>query len=272
MADILVVGLGDLGSRIAIGALHAGNAVCAMRRNSQCPQGIRLVQHDATLPWPDITGTFTDVILCVAPDERNESAYRQAYLTIGERALQWLAQHANPPHVWVVSSTGVYGQQNGEWVTEESPRQPSSQTAKILVAAEDFWFNSGVACTILRPAGIYGPGRTMMITIAKKAIHFIENKPVYTNRIEVSDCARAIVYLVQQRLQGVRVADAYNLTDLQPAPYTEVIDFLQQQLQIIPVSVEQRNNGSKRVSANRLQQTGFDWHYPDYQAGYLALL
>ncbi|MAD77345.1 MAG: hypothetical protein CML20_21670 [Rheinheimera sp.] len=272
MADILVVGLGDLGSRIALGVQQAGNTVCAMRRSAQCPPGISLIQHDATLPWPEITGTFTDLILCVAPDARNETAYRQAYLTIGERALAWLHQHAKPPHVWVVSSTGVYGQQNGEWVTEDSPRQPDTPTAKTLVKAEDFWFNSGIACTILRPAGLYGPGRNMMITAAKKAIHFIENKPVYTNRIEVSDCARAIVHLVQQRQQGHTVANAYNLTDLQPATYTEVIDFLQQQLQINPQSIEHRNNGSKRVSANRLQQTGFDWHYPDYQAGYLAML
>tara|TARA_R110002126_G_scaffold33382_20_gene104508 strand:- start:9306 stop:10124 length:819 start_codon:yes stop_codon:yes gene_type:complete len=272
MAEILLVGLGDLGGRIAAGARQAGHAVTAMRRSTQCPQSVRLIQHDATLPWPVITGTFTDLILCVSPDARNETAYRQAYLTLGERAVAWLQQQAQPPHVWVVSSTSVYGQQHGEWVTEDSPRQPDAQTAKVLVVAEDFWFNSGYACTVLRPAGLYGPGRNMMIETAKKAVHFVENKPVYTNRIAMSDCARAIVHLVQRRQQHLPVATAYNLTDLQPAPYTEVINFIQQQLHITPATIQQRNNGSKRVSARRLQHTGFNWHYPDYQAGYLAML
>ncbi|WP_019674943.1 sugar nucleotide-binding protein [Arsukibacterium perlucidum] len=272
MASILLVGLGDLGSRIASCALDVGIAVSAMRRSPGCPQNVTLFQHDAALPWPAIAGAYTDLVLCVAPDGRNDPAYHQAYLKVGEQALVWLQQQAQPVHVWLVSSTSVYGQQQGEWVTEDSPRQPQASTARILVEAEEFWFKNSPHCTILRPAGLYGPGRNMMIETARKAVHFIENEPVYTNRIEVSDCARAIVHLVQRRQLGHNIANAYNLADLQPTPFTTVIDFLQQQLRIAPESIQQRNRGSKRVSVTRLQQTGFNWHYPDYQAGYLAML
>lgn len=272
MADILLVGLGDLGSAIAKQALQTGIAVSAMRRQAKGLAGVKLLQHDTTTAWPSISGSFSDLVLCIAPDDSSDSAYQKAYLTIAEQASCWLKQQPQAPHVWLVSSTSVYGQQLGEWVDENSPRLPARSSAKILVAAEDFWLQSGLPCTMLRPAGIYGPGREMLLRIAKTGQQIIESQPVYTNRIEISDCARAIVHLIQRRQRGIAVANAYNLCDLSPARYGDVINFLQQQLQVKAGSAQHLNRGSKRVSARRLQQTDFNWHYPDYKAGYLAML
>lgn len=272
MTNILLVGLGDLGHRIAGSALAAGHTVTAMRRSAQSVQGVTLIQHDATQPWPVTAGSFTDLVLCVAPDDRTDNAYRHAYLTIAEQAQYWLQQQAQSPHVWLVSSTSVYGQHQGEWVNEDSPRLPDASTAKILVAAEDLWLQSGQPCTMLRPAGLYGPGREMMLRIARNGQQIIERQPVYTNRIEISDCARAIIHLIQRRQQGFFTANAYNLSDPNPARYGDVIHFLQQQLQIPTGPAQHVNRSSKRVSAMRLQQTGFSWRYPDYQSGYLAML
>jgi nucleoside-diphosphate-sugar epimerase len=272
MATILLIGLGDLGTAIAAEALLAGNSVIAMRRQAKGRHGVTLLQHDASTPWPAIDDVITDVVLCIAPDNSSDEAYQQAYLTIGQQAYHWLKQQPYAAHVWLVSSTSVYGQHQGEWVTEDSSRLPARSTAKTLVAAEDFWLQSGYACTMLRPAGIYGPGREMMLRVAKAGQHIVETQPVYTNRIEISDCARAIVHLINRRQQGVSPEQAYNLSDLNPARYSDVIHFLQQQLHINPSSVQQLSRDSKRVSAKRLAQTGFSWHYPDYQAGYLAML
>ncbi|SNY53404.1 Nucleoside-diphosphate-sugar epimerase [Arsukibacterium tuosuense] len=272
MTNILLVGLGDLGSIIASEALQQGMTVQAMRRQAKGLPGVKLIRHDATSPWPVISDNITDVVLCVAPDSRTDEAYRQAYLVIGEQALCWLSKQPVLPHVWLVSSTSVYGQQHGEWVDEDSPRLPERSTAKILVAAEDRWLQSGLPCTMLRPAGLYGPGRDMMLRIAKNAQHIVEKQPVYTNRIEISDCARAIVHLIMRRQQGLGTENAYNLTDLNPARYSDVIQFLQQQLQIAADQPHVVQRGSKRVSVRRLQQTGFSWQYPDYKTGYLAML
>ena len=212
------------------------------------------------------------LVLCVAPDNSGESAYQQAYIAIAKQALCWLRQQSQPAHVWLVSSTSVYGQQHGEWVTEQSPRLPARSTAKILVAAEDLWLQSGFCCTMLRPAGLYGPGREMMLRQAKSGQQIVESRPVYTNRIEISDCARAVIHLIDRRHQGFSPEVAYNLTDLHPARYCEVIQFLQQQLAIAPGTEQHVTRGSKRVSAERLQQSGFCWQYPDYKTGYQAML
>ena len=272
MTKILLIGLGDLGSMIATEALQQGMAVNAMRRRPDSLTGVTLIQHDATLPWPAISSDITDLVLCIAPDDRSDRAYRQAYLVIADQALCWLSKQPAPPHVWLVSSTSVYGQQSGEWIDEDSPRLPQRSTAQILVEAENCWLQSGLPCTMLRPAGLYGPGREMMLRIAKAGQHIIETKPVYTNRIHISDCARAIIHLISRRQQGLAPENAYNLSDLTPARYSDVIQFLQQQLHITADKQQILERGSKRVSVRRLQQTGFRWHYPDYKTGYLAML
>lgn len=278
MANILLIGLGELGSLIASEAMQQGITVNAMRRQANSMAGVHLIQHDATAPWPALSDriagstSLTDLVLCVSPDNGSDDAYCRAYLQVAEQALRWLRKQATPPHVWLVSSTSVYGQQQGEWVNEDSPRIPGRSTAKILVAAEDGWLNSGLACTMLRPSGLYGPGREMMLRVARTGQQFIEPHPVYTNRIEISDCARAIVHLVRRRQQGHSTENAYNLTDLAPARYSEVVQFLQHQLQINATSEQLVQRGSKRVSARRLQQTGFCWQYPDFKAGYLSIL
>lgn len=278
MANILLIGLGDLGSLIASEAMQQGITVYAMRRQSKSPAGVHLIQHDATAPWPirsdRIAGSagISDLILCVAPDNRTDDAYRQAYLEIAAQAREWLRQQPQPVHLWLVSSTSVYGQQQGEWVNEDSPRLPERGTAKILVKAEDFWLQSGFPCTMLRPAGLYGPGRDMLLRVARTGQKIVETQPVYTNRIEISDCARAIVHLLLRRQQGRKTANAYNLTDLSSARYRDVIQFLQQQLDINATTEQIVQRGSKRVSARRLQQTGFNWQYPDFKTGYLSML
>jgi len=278
MANILLIGLGDLGSLIATEAMQQGITVNAMRRKPTSQAGVHLIQHDATAPWPTLSDNIagstgiSDLVLCVAPDNRTDDAYRRAYLDIAAQALCWLNKHPQPAHVWLVSSTSVYGQQQGEWVNEDSPRLPERSTAKILVKAEDFWLQSGLPCTMLRPAGLYGPGRDMMLRVARTGKQIIETQPVYTNRIEISDCARAIVHLLLRRQQGRKTESAYNLTDLFPARYRDMIQFMQQQLEINAATEQIVQRGSKRVSARRLQQTGFNWQYPDFKAGYLAML
>lgn len=272
MAGIVLIGLGDLGTVIATEALQTGIAVTAMRRQAKSLPGVNLLQHDATTPWPAISGSFSDLVLCIAPDNSSVAAYQNAYITIARQALNWLKQQPQAPHVWLVSSTSVYGQQQGEWVDEDSPRLPERSTARILVAAEDFWLQSHFPCTLLRPAGLYGPGREMMLRIAKTGQQIVESQPVYTNRIALSDCARAIVHLINRRQQGIAIENAYNLADLNPARYGEVIQFLQQQLHIPAGPQQLLTRGSKRVCTTRLKNTGFSWQYPDYQAGYLAML
>ena len=59
------------------------------------------------------------------------------------------------------SSTSVYGQTDGACVTEESPATPGRETGCILRETEDLVLQR--TGTVARLAGIYGPGRSVLL-------------------------------------------------------------------------------------------------------------
>ena len=56
------------------------------------------------------------------------------------------------------SSTSVYSQRDGSWVTEESETKPARETGRILLETEKLVLERGGM--VARLAGIYGPGRS----------------------------------------------------------------------------------------------------------------
>lgn len=268
---LLMVGLGDLGGRIASQAIDASFDVWGLRRGSNVPQGVQLIQHDASQTWPVLPTSPSDIVLCLSPTGREASAYRKAYFDVAHQALRALHQHPEA-HVWLISSTGVYGQSKGEWVDEQSPRCPKRETAKVLVDAENVWLESEQPVTILRPSGLYGPGRFFLIRQAQQGILPPKEPAIFTNRIHIEDAARAVMHLIVRRHQGLSIAREYNLTDTEPAPLDEILAWLQGQLGISSTQVTPIYRDSKRVRHTRLKETGFVWRYPDYRAGYEEIL
>lgn len=269
---VLVVGLGDLGGRIAGEAVTLGLPTWGMRRGSEVPNGVRLIQHDASLPWPVPETAVEDVVLCLPPTERSDQGYQQAYRTVAEQALHTLQQYAPQAHVWLISSTSVYAQSRGEWVDENSPAEPTRSTARIIRDTERYWLDSPQATTILRPAGIYGPGRNYLIRQAVAGFQVVDKQPVYTNRIHVVDAARAVVHLLQRRRDGFLPPPVVNLADRCPVSMQELIPWLQQQLGVAPTDHRQLDRGSKRVASQLLADSGFVWAFPSFREGYAELV
>ncbi|QEW07846.1 Rossmann-fold NAD(P)-binding domain-containing protein [Nitrincola iocasae] len=269
---LLLVGLGDLGGRIAYLAVQQGLEVQGMRRGTDTPPGVTLIQHDAASPWPDLPCAPDDVVLCLSPSGSGVAAYQQAYLEVAQQAAKALRDQAPAAHVWLISSTGVYGQSGGEWVDEQAERCPSRDTARVLLETEDYWLAQPQPVTLLRPSGLYGPGRYYLQQQARQGVLPPSEPPIYTNRIHIDDAARAVMHLINCRQQGKALASAYNLTDTCPASLHEVLSWLQQQLGVEARSTVPIHRDSKRICHQRLKASGFVWHYPDYRAGYSALL
>ncbi|KGK41418.1 hypothetical protein LH51_14800 [Nitrincola sp. A-D6] len=269
---LLMVGLGDLGSRIARLGVKAGNRVVGMRRGNQAPADIELWQQDAALPWAGSSLIPDDVVLCISPSGSGAEAYRRAYLAVAQQAADWLRREAPQAHVWLISSTGVYGQQQGEWVDEDALIDPQRETARVLVDAENFWLKQSQPVTLLRPSGLYGPGREFMLRQARTGILPDSDQPVYTNRIHIDDAARAVTHLIQRRRQGLDTAAAYNLTDTCPVALHDLLHWLHGQMGIDDVVEQPMQRPSKRVSHQRLKDTGFTWHYPSFREGYAEML
>lgn len=271
-APLLLVGLGDLGARIATEAGVLECPLFGMRRRPQETSELNLITHDASLPWPDLPQPPGDVVLCLPPSERSAAGYQQNYFQVAQQGLAALQQQAPGAHVWLISSTSVYAQQGGVWVDEDSPAQPKRESAQIIRRAEQYWLDSGQPVSVLRPAGLYGPGRTYLLRQAGEGYRIADQEPIYTNRIHVVDAARAVVHLIQRRRSGFAPSSIINLVDRDPVSLQYLMAELQHWLGVEPTTEKTLDRGSKRVSSERLAETGFVWAYPSWREGYQALL
>ena len=185
---------------------------------------------------------------------------------------------------WVgyLSTTGVYGDHDGGWVTEDSPRTPSTRRGQWRKAAEEAWEAiPGLPLHIFRLAGIYGPGRGPFAKVREgKARRIIKDGQVFS-RIHVDDIATVLEASIAQP-NPVR---AYNVCDDDPAPPQDVIAHAATLLGVpLPPAVRFEDAEmtpmarsfyaeSKRVRNDRIkQELGVTLAYPDYRAGLAALL
>ncbi|SFZ86548.1 Nucleoside-diphosphate-sugar epimerase [Devosia enhydra] len=127
--------------------------------------------------------------------------------------LQWLCYY---------STVGVYGDHQGAWIDESAPTAPVNPRSAWRVAAEAGWqelaAKRGVPLTILRLAGIYGPGRSGFDKLrAGTARRIIKPGQVF-NRIHVADIGTVTALAAERRLAGL-----FNLADDLPAPPQDVV-------------------------------------------------
>ncbi len=277
--SLLIAGCGDVGSRLGLRMADQGWRVLGMRRNvAALPGGIEPLagdlHADACPPgWPQ--GPLDYLVYCAAAIEHDEAGYRAAYVDGLRRVLGWLAQHGQRPRrIFFASSSGVYGQQQGEWIDEDAPAEAQSFSAVIMREAERVVLDSGLAATTVRLTGLYGPGREWLLSQVRGGYRVSETPPLYGNRIHVDDAAGLFATLLQADAEGASLADCYLGVDDEPAPLHEVVGWLREQLGVSHWSDEQRvrRAGSKRCRNARARVLGWAPQYPSYREGYAAIL
>jgi nucleoside-diphosphate-sugar epimerase len=276
---ILIAGCGDVGSRLGLQLNAAGWTVYGLRRSvSLLPEGIGPVAgdlHNDACPaaWP--TEPLDYLVYCAAATDHDEAGYRAAYVDGLRRVLAWLAQQGQrPKRLLFVSSSGVYGQQHGDWVDETSPAEAENYSGRIMREAEQLALASDFPASVVRLTGIYGPGRKWLLTQVRQGYRVASEPPLYGNRIHVDDAARLLAFLLQADARGVVLDDCYIGVDDQPAPLHEVVAWLREQLGVSHWSEEStvRRAGSKRCSNARAKALGWMPQYPSYREGYSAIL
>jgi len=277
--SVLIAGCGDVGSRLANELLPLGWVVHGLRRNiSLLPAGVNGVAGDLFNPirpatWP---GTALDyLVYCATPTERDEAGYRAAYVEGLQRVLSWLEESGQQPkRIVFVSSSSVYGQQNGEWVDETSPTDASAFSGRIMLEAEQVALTSGLPASIVRLTGIYGPGRSDLSNRVRQGYSVATDPPLYGNRIHSDDAAGLLAYLLAADARGVALEDCYIGVDDAPAPLAEVVQWMREYLGVTQWAENSslRRSGSKRCSNARAKALGWVPRYPTYKEGYEALL
>lgn len=272
----LIIGYGDLGQ--AVGKILAANGwqVQGLRRSERShEQGIQLLHGDVTQPATLAGLRAIDphiVIYCVAATEQSDDHYRAHYVDGLRHVLGALDHAKHLRHVFFVSSTRVYGQESAALLSEADPAQPADFGGKRLLEAEQLLAQLPCGHTALRLSGIYGPGRLRMLQLAGDPARWPAQN-AWSNRIHRDDVAAFVAFLAQRAMHGGPIAECYVVTDSCPAPQHEVLHWLTQQMGLaVPAAPSPDPSGGKRLSNTGMLATGFRLHYPDYQAGYSALL
>jgi nucleoside-diphosphate-sugar epimerase len=197
---MLIIGCGDVGLR-AVAALPARVRVLALtstpgRRAELRARGITPLSGnlDEAATLRRLAGLATRVLHLAPPPGEGSGDPRT-------RALLSALRRRTPPAAFVYGSTsGVYGDCAGAWVTETRPLNPGTARAQRRVEAERlvhfYGRSASVRASVLRIPGIYAPDReggTPRERLLKGTPVLHAEDDVYTNHIHADDLARACV-------------------------------------------------------------------------------
>ena len=211
-SDVLVVGTGYLGSRVAGLATREEVTVhTTTRTREKFPafrsQGWSPVRFDWTQePGPEneipALSASPRVLVAVSYD-RNSGVGREESQVGGlKRLLGLLPADAR---ICYISTTGVYHQVDGAWVDESSPAEPSREGGRAHLRAEELIQQNRFdgRWHVLRLSGIYGPGRVPRIADVRDGRPIASLETGYLNLIHVDDAAAAVLaswHLLGQRM------------------------------------------------------------------------
>ena len=168
------------------------------------------------LPPEHIFDGTTHVLSCIPPDKNGDDpVLSRLHNKLKSLNLEW---------VGYLSTTGVYGNTFGEWVTEKDPVKPLQDRSKRRLQCERSWLDSNLPIQIFRLPGIYGPGRSTFESIFKKNIKVIHKPNQVFSRIHVADIANAILYLLLE-INNENFKQIINIADNYPTSQIEVIEY-----------------------------------------------
>ena len=165
----------------------------------------------------NLLGGTTHLLVSVPPDLEGDAVLRHFHDDLA----------ALPELAWVgyLSTVGVYGDWQGQWVDETSPTRPTSERSLRRVQAEKAWLafgsESGRRVEVFRLAGIYGPGRSVIEHLKAGTARRVVKPGQVFNRIHVDDIARVLVAAID-KAAGHSV---YTVSDDEPAPPQDVVAY-----------------------------------------------
>lgn len=205
---------------------------------------------------------FDAVILCASTHGGEPDVYRRLYLNGARNLLDRFVGST----IAFTSSTSVYGQQDGSWVTEESETKPMRETGRILLETEKLVLCAGGI--VARLAGIYGPGRSALLTKFWAGEGSVEpGNDHFINQVHRDDIAAALFLLLDRQSSTRQI---YNVVDDQPILQSECYCWLAGKLNrpIPPIGnvrwQSKRGKTNKRVSNTKLRSLGWKLRYPTF--------
>lgn len=276
MERVLIAGCGYVGTALAERLAGEGRDVLALRRSAVTIPGVTALRADLldVDSLRALPSGITHVVYTASADATDDRSYRSAYVD-GLRYLLAALHGQAVRRVLYASSTGVYAQQDGEWVDETSAAEPIHFTGTRLLEGEGLLRRSPFPSVAVRFAGIYGPGRTRMIDAVRDGTAAIPaGPPIYSNRIHRDDCVGVLLHFLERD----EAEPLYCAVDHEPTDAGEVYRWIAARLGVAPPRVDETPRGrygrtaNKRVRAARLLASGYRFRYPTFREGYGELI
>ena len=272
---LLVIGCGKLGQKLGLLAKKTPLDLLGFKRKKITSTNIRIEQQDifdksffdkVKIHSPDF------ILYSLSADEQSKKSYRRNYVEGLKQVIKSIKYINDFQHLFFISSTSVYGDNNDQFIDEFSETSPKNFRGTILLEAENLLNTVKFNSTILRLSGIYGSGRNYMIKLSQDA----ESWPKvdrWTNRINEDDAANFIIFLLNQCLQGEIPEKLYLLTDKEPVTLFRLLNWIRQNLNLKnKINITSDPILGKRLRSSIIPSLKFEYKYPTYKQGYKELI
>jgi len=270
----LILGCGFSGSFFAKTIRKFGCiALTSSRTENNDPNSFVFNSESNVIPDEKIFDGVTHILSCIPPDKNgNDPVLGSLKNKLKSLSLEW---------VGYLSTTGVYGNTQGNWVSEIDQPKPFQKRSHKRLNCEKEWIDSGLPVQIFRLPGIYGPGRSTFEAIKTQKIRIISKKNQVFSRIHVADITNAIIHLLQNK-NDLKFYQIINIADDEPCSQIEVIQYCYNLLGLKmpkPISFEDAKKElspiaqsfwmeNRRVSNKLLcEELGYKLIYKNYKIG-----
>lgn len=259
---LLVLGCGYLGRLVVREGLDRGMRVLAVSRNEASLAEVKdwgagvfvgQVEEDA---WHEFAGDEVDfVVNCVSSAGGGLAGYRVSYIGGNESLARWAKRFRFEGSAVYTSSVSVYGDAGGRWVDEVSASEPGSERGALVMESEQAFLDGldGTRAIVLRLAGLYGPGRHLMLNRLREHGGELPGwGDYYLNLVRIEDVTDAVWTCIDE--PEVR-SGIYSVADDEPALKEEIVAWLAEKLGIQAPKFSGKRDGSGR-SSRRLGENG----------------
>ncbi|MBE4753551.1 NAD-dependent epimerase/dehydratase family protein [Corallococcus sp. ZKHCc1 1396] len=259
-APLVLLGCGYTLTRFALEEARSGREVLATTRDAARRAvlegaGVRVLSLDEALA----RAGGAHIVDSVPPEAGLDAHFAD------------VLSRARPSRLVYLSSTGVYGSARGP-VDEATPVDTTSSNARARLEAEAHFVPLGAS--VMRVAGIYGPGRGTSGRLKAGTLRIPESGGGRLSRVHVDDLVEAIRVVLQRGAPG----DVYCVADRRPATQEETASWLCQQLSLpmpprVPLaSLHESLRGDRAICGAKLEALGWTLRYPDFTTGFIAAL
>ena len=287
MPELLIIGYGDIGQRVAKLALSTGFNVCAASRSielSSTEDDAEISLYTANLDRLGTLGelpTGKSMILYLAPPPPHGITDPRV-----QNLCNSIRKTALPTKIVYISTSGIYGDCDGEMIDETRPPHPETDRSKRRLDAETnfrkWGMSHGVPIITLRVAGIYGPGRLPVERLKNGTPVLRKEQSPYSNRIHADDLARVCLAAIQKGTDGstYNVCDGEESTmtdyfmavaDMYGLPEPPIVSMAEAQTKLSPEMLSYLLESRRLDNTRMLERLDIELLYPELDLGLKAI-